>query len=568
MAQSDARFGYRAKLPRTDHDLSQPFGFTCAPGQLLPIWFDFATPGDTYYINHDLSFMRTAPLVAPSMIDVLVHYESFFVPIQLLYQPFENSVFSIKPIYSSLFDSTLFRNMELPFINYDNLKNSRDDQYSLKGNTHRLFDMLQCYDAYNKTGFPFGLLTYQCIFQYYYRLDDKEEFNNKAFSFDQFYDQGEVAVYDVDYIDVLHQRPWRFDYYSSIYRSPIVSNANVQSVLPAGNYTPLAESQTNPIASTGYDAPSNAGISAFSSKGVSAFANAQLRKDFNTATIRQMFANEKLAMITGRTRKNYDSQVLAHYGVDVPHDVKHDISLIGKDTFKLEIGEVTSLASTDASPLGELAGKGRAYGNGERHKFTAPCHGVVMTIFSVEPLKRYERGFNRLNSITNVLELPTPEYDRLGNMPMFRYEVGMRDSLPAQNPDDIIGWKERYYYCKRRAPRVSMAFMHQGALNIPTSNNYASYFIASKPFAYSSNNAAPQPEASSTFYITPWCMDDQMLVPYIHTWQDGSEAFGQTGENWDAKPYLQYARDPFIVDSYIKVKKVNWMSKDGEPIYD
>ena len=174
MAQSDARFGYRAKLPRTDHDLSQPFGFTCAPGQLLPIWFDYATPGDTYYINHDLSFMRTAPLVAPAMIDVLVHYESFFVPMQLLYQPFENSVFSIKPIYSSMFTPNLMRNMELPFIKWQELLDNRAQMLTYKGNTHRLFDLLQCYDSYNKTGFPFGLLTYQCIYQYYYRLDDKD----------------------------------------------------------------------------------------------------------------------------------------------------------------------------------------------------------------------------------------------------------------------------------------------------------------------------------------------------------------------------------------------------------
>ena len=31
-------------------------------------------------------------------------------------------------------------------------------------------------------------------------------------------------------------------------------------------------------------------------------------------------------MITGRTKKNYDAQVLAHFGVNVPHDVKHDIT--------------------------------------------------------------------------------------------------------------------------------------------------------------------------------------------------------------------------------------------------
>ena len=100
MAQSDARFGYQAKLNREDHNLSQSFGFTCAPGMLLPVFCDIATPGDTYYINHDLNFMRTAPLIAPSMIDVKVHFDSYFVPMQMLFQPFENAQFSLQEILS------------------------------------------------------------------------------------------------------------------------------------------------------------------------------------------------------------------------------------------------------------------------------------------------------------------------------------------------------------------------------------------------------------------------------------------------------------------------------------
>ena len=87
MAQSDARFGYRAKLKREDHDLSRPFGFTAAPGMLIPIFADIATPGDTYYVKHDLTFLRTAPLAAPAMVDLKVHYETFFVPMQMIYQP-------------------------------------------------------------------------------------------------------------------------------------------------------------------------------------------------------------------------------------------------------------------------------------------------------------------------------------------------------------------------------------------------------------------------------------------------------------------------------------------------
>ena len=54
MAQSDARFGYRAKLSRTDHDLSRQFGFTCAPGQLLPVHADILTPHESVYIDHEV----------------------------------------------------------------------------------------------------------------------------------------------------------------------------------------------------------------------------------------------------------------------------------------------------------------------------------------------------------------------------------------------------------------------------------------------------------------------------------------------------------------------------------
>ena len=60
--------------------------------------------------------------------------------------------------------------------------------------------------------------------------------------------------------------------------------------------------------------------------------------------------------------------------------------------------EVTNLAES-SNPLGELAGKSYACGNGKQFKFTAPCHGVIMTIFSVEPRKRYFGGFDKINEL-------------------------------------------------------------------------------------------------------------------------------------------------------------------------
>ena len=82
MAKSDARFEYKANLSRTDFDLSQRLGFTCAPGMELPIWYDFASPGDSLFISHDMPLLRSDNLARPAMIDVKVHYETFF-PMQM-----------------------------------------------------------------------------------------------------------------------------------------------------------------------------------------------------------------------------------------------------------------------------------------------------------------------------------------------------------------------------------------------------------------------------------------------------------------------------------------------------
>ena len=117
----------------------------------------------------------------------------------------------------------------------------------------------------------------------------------------------------------IHQRPWDFDYFTSMYRSPIVSDANMQNILSQSVNTSLANiypsdpktNYQNKVDSSGYGS-SNISTQAFSSGNTALTAQ---NLNVNTANIRQLFANEKLAMITGRTRKNYDSQVLAHHDV-------------------------------------------------------------------------------------------------------------------------------------------------------------------------------------------------------------------------------------------------------------
>ena len=591
MANSDARFEYRAKLNREVHNLGEPFGFTCAPGQLLPCFADIATPGDTYYINHDLDYLRTLPLTAPAMIDVKVHLESFFVPFQMIYQPFEETMFSLKTPQSSNYDLTGFKNNSFPVGNFQDLRSTNFyggvyKHSKFRFDAFRLSDMLgmnayaYAFDstypsifAYCPNVFPWQLLAYHTIFQYYYRLDDKTQFSNNASNWDFWYNASSPVNMAIDMHEI-HQRPWEFDYFTSTYRSPIVSDANLQTILPLGSYSDLlkdstlASKNTFPSSKEGTATYVNSQVVTFAGTNAGTYLPAASNIAASTAIIRQMFANEKLAMITGRARKTYDAQVFAHFGVKVPHDPKHDIAFIGQDTYDLKVGEVTSLSSTSEAGLGDLAGKGWAAGQSKGHKFTAPCHGIVMTIFSIEPKKRYFGEYSRINALTTAFDIPTPEFDRLGNMPMFRFETGERNGSGTVTDTDIVGWKERYYWNKRRHGKVTLAFMNNRPLTLGY-NDKSSYMLTSAPFgAYTgTNNNTARPDLESRYYIDTNCMDAMLLQPYVGIWQNG-ESGEEVAENWNKTPWLAYARDPFIVNLDMKIKKVSWMSKDGEPIYN
>lgn len=606
MAKSDARFGYQAKLNREIHDLLvDPKGFTCAPGMLCPIFADFASPGDKYYITHTLDFMRTAPLAAPAMCDVKVHYESYFVPIQMLYQPFEQSFFSLKDLQSSFYNQSSLQNNSLPLFNYSayvTAVQNTSNSTNYRQNAFRLADLLglnalnfspafttgigpgtvgTC--AYGPSFFPWQVLAYHCIWQYVYRLDDKVSFSPDKFNWDKYYDNTAGVTYGgtSGFFDI-YQRPWDFDYFTSLYRSPIVSAQNLQEVLPVGSYSDLVSRNTRSIDDIGQAPADNSSIRAFTSQLGTNYSFQTLQASFNTALIRNMFANEKLAMITGRTRKTYDSQVLAHFGIDVPHDPKHDIARIGHDVYDLRIGEVTSLASTSDAPLGDLAGKGFASSYRQdgsnmahKHEFVAPCHGVIMTIFSVEPKRRYYGGFARQNAVQDVFDFPVPEYDRMGNQPIYRFEAGNINNDSAvgtvTSMTDIIGWNMRYQQWKKRSSTSSLAFMAGNAAG--GANAWQSYMIATFPYAVvdASNasdyyNNSSRPDLYDRFYINRHDMDGLMLQSYSDGWKV-PEA-GQEGENWNISPWLVYSRDAFIVDSHEVVKKVSWMSKDGEPVYN
>lgn len=646
----DALPEFRANLPRSGHPLSHDFTFTCTTGHLLPVFHDLLNPGETVKLNFDFN-LRTMPLEAAAFDDLLCTTEYFFVPMPLLYQPFGSTYYGINDNFSVYFATSTADGQVhgyFPVADFDSavrtlftirandvtselVGSSLGTFESIGQSACRLFDHLgfepsgiasgpsaQNLMPWNPNVFPYQILAYNCIYQYRYRLDNREIFNPALFNVDSaFTAQTPFSLLPKQLL--LRYRPLSDDYFSSAKPSPLVdttnlgdggmsqlvgaqdwlsANTNISAVRSAISQAGVA-SVNNPFTTMQQIMNSSAGVtgspvypslsddsSTVSSDDESPFGisvspysdggglltengvDLQIRTPhthslsglssaLNTANIRALFASEKLWAITGRARKNYDDQTLAHFGFKVPHDVKHQISCFGKDTSIIHIGEVISTANTGSSgsPLGEIAGKGYASQRSEVKSFTAPCHGVVMVIFSVVTQRNYEAGVMKCNIVTDRYDLYQPEYDHLGMQPIFGYEaISFNRSSGSYDPlamGDILGWQYRYEQWKRRYNRTTGAFKNAGAGGslrgwVPT---FEPPMIPSLGYN----------EPTWWWYMNmPTDVNQLFLGQYPTSWSSSYES------NW----YQIYDHDPFVVNSHINCVKVSTMSDYSLPRLD
>lgn len=613
MAQSDSQKEYVNRKAKTGHDLSHKIGFTSSVGQLLPIFSDVALPGDEYFLSADIRLARTMPLASAAMCDIELIVEHFFVPAFLIYQPFGSVVYGINDNFSSAFPiSSQFKG--LPKLDLNDL------YQKLRGRTSAIVDsagaitesprqaafrLADCLGlspkvlamdatdivssqakAVTPVIFPWQLCTYHAIYQHFYRLDDKEEQDTRWCNLDRFYNVGTIPVTGGATMDDiawmrLHYRPYKFDYFTGANKSPLINQINLfEQDLTAnknltkvnlwlsagGNVTQVADNQGQDISSLGSYIPANTknAVSNASTVDYSSLANR-----LDSAALRMMFAQEKLLAVTSRSKKKYDDQTLAHFGVDVPHDVKHEVTFIGRDKVRVDINAVVSQAET-SMPLGELAGMGTASMNGGKHKFVAPCHGFVMSIYSAVPRYRYIAGLRRENAISDRIDFFQPEYDALGQQPLFGYECD--DSYDTNGnfipAGQICGWEYRYQQFKSRYDRASCAFMRD-EFGAQTGNTLMSWMLAKRPFSFDFgagwiyNNTGLQTLYQSTnldpWIVMPTDLNQLMLVNYSMNYADLA---------FEDKPWLCYSRDPFVLDAEIKCKKVSIMSKYSMPDYE
>lgn len=477
-------------------NLSYQNKFSCNLGQLVPIMCKPVVPGDTFKCSSEL-FVRTAPLISPmfQQLDVYVHY--FYVPNRLICKDWEQY---ISPHATK--DNPQPSELQLPSIDLRDKKTFQFPNTSLFA-PGSLMDFLGYHGQTENTSDENALVAsilpvnaYNLIYQSYYcdqnlglasRVDDPFLLDEmKVYGandgFEEKY-EGDTGESLINYFS-LRQRCWKKDYFTSALpftqrgadvHLPLYGNASINSdgtyveadvsgsilyksstgkVNNSNGTVNIHGSSLNSYTLTGLmdngqstDALTHTHTGKVDSKEIAKKLSVDL-DNVSAATINELRRATRLQQYletSARVGGRYKEFVLGHFGVNVPDGRLQRPEYLGGGVCKISIGEVTQTSMTvnsgdDVAALGQMAGRGSAYGNSNSFKHSFPEHGYVMAIMSIQPKAAYFQGVCRDLLKQDRLDIYTPEFANLGEQPIMNAEL----FATGAKPKETFGYTPRY----------------------------------------------------------------------------------------------------------------------------
>lgn len=621
------------RLKRYSHNISAGYSNSLVTGPIVPQYYHVLSSGDSIYFDFK-SFARLRDVVTAFFGEIEIEADAFFVPMQMLYTPF-GQLFALTQDFVSSSAMPSNTSGKYPIFNIDKSCESidptqRDFFYSeCNGKSAmRLFDSLglnpltairQAIDtspmesdnsfvmgtySHSPNISPWLICAYHAIYQRYFRNDAIESIDVTQYNVDRF-SQIQVNEFSEDML-LCHHCQRLSDYFTDAKVSPIgsiVGTLDSSFDVPLGYGDSEGSSDSDYLAkfSSFLTGSLNASSTSFrlnSYSQLSGDVGGELASEFSSAGsdieflptaqgIRTLFAVDKFLRVYARAGKTYDDQILAHFGVKIPHDVKHDITHIAHGKGSITTEPIYSTSQTESANIGQVGGQGTGMLSMGKHKFKAPVHGVFMIVAYARVKPRYYGTFDKLNLLTERLSFPIPEFADLGLQPMYGFEGSSiffshegtsvetnNQSLRQYRLDKRVGWQERYQQFKRKYNRVSIAFMDAEYFFTSDSfvsrsvNAYAPWFISRAAWPnigfratlddtgddrnFNINDAVATSMQSLFEPVTS--LDVVMSLPFAGNWHD----------DWSVNPWLTFQTDPIILESYCDAKLVSWLHKTGD----
>lgn len=217
----------RNKASRNGFDLSRRTCFTSKVGELLPVWWKYVLPGDSFSIDLS-SFTRTQPVNTASYGRLMEYYDFFFVPLQQLWNRSHTVLTQMldNNQHATGLNSNAKLNGDLPhlasIVEFNNYCTALDASAANKNNMFglsraKLSSKLMSYLGYGQIGSNdkglvsvsasganvslYPLLAYQKIYSDFYRYTQWESPNPSTFNVDWMTGNGDTAISSTQFTD-------------------------------------------------------------------------------------------------------------------------------------------------------------------------------------------------------------------------------------------------------------------------------------------------------------------------------------------------------------------------------
>lgn len=392
-------------------DLSNQVIGTQDMGLLYPVYCRFALPGDVWHLGQRTA-VRWNPLLAPILHEVNTYFYSFFVPMRLLDDNWEEWITGGEDGETSV---SLER--WIPAEAAARAKGSLWDWF----------------------GFPVGVLpdsnyapliapvrAYRMIFNEYFRDENLD---------------GELVLgaSSINAADspLLANARWEKDYFASALPFP---QRGVSPALPITGTTsaewPSAAfaqgAAEHPVSVEpgpavdvrliSDDADGRAGLESFFGRNTVDFAQATT---FDIADLRQAAAMQQFMELSARGGMRYIEYLKASFDTSPRDSRLQRPEYIGRVKMPLIFSEVLQTSATDSEPTpqGNLAGHGIGVVEGKIGSYRCEEFGVIMTIMVHRPRAVYTQGFDREWMPQTRYDVYHPLFANLSEQMILRGEI-------------------------------------------------------------------------------------------------------------------------------------------------